>query len=292
MTDRSGARRGVLPIPDRQHLGLVTYDAKDPDTTFPPIEPLLPPEGAPNVLVVLLDDVGFGAGSAVRWAGADAGRGTAAGRRADVQPVPHDGVVRADPRRAAQRPEPSLGRDGHDHRDRDLGAGVQWSAAEHQGDAGDDVEAERVLDRPVRQVSRGAAVADLAGRAVRRVADRRWRVRDTSTASSAARTTSTTRPCMTGPPRSSRRRRRSRGTTSPRISTDRAIDWVSTQKALAPGQAVLRVLRARRHARPASRAGGMGRQVRRQVRRWVGRAAGGDHRPAESARRVSRRTRI
>jgi arylsulfatase A-like enzyme len=31
---------------------------------FPPIEPLLPPEGAPNVLVVLLDDVGFGASSA------------------------------------------------------------------------------------------------------------------------------------------------------------------------------------------------------------------------------------
>ncbi len=62
--DRGGARRGSLPIPDRQYLGLITYDAKDPDTRFPPIEPLLPPEGAPNVLVVLLDDVGFGAGSA------------------------------------------------------------------------------------------------------------------------------------------------------------------------------------------------------------------------------------
>src|SRR5215475_8798410 len=56
--------RGVLPIPDRQPLGPVTYDAKDPDTSFPPIEPLLPPAGAPNVLIVLLDDVGFGASSA------------------------------------------------------------------------------------------------------------------------------------------------------------------------------------------------------------------------------------
>jgi arylsulfatase len=54
----------VLPVPDRQHLGLVTYDAKDPDTTFPPITPRLPPDGAPNVLVILLDDVGFGASSA------------------------------------------------------------------------------------------------------------------------------------------------------------------------------------------------------------------------------------
>jgi arylsulfatase len=53
----------MLPIPDRPAPGLTTYDAKDPDTSFPPIEPLLPPEGAPNVLIVLLDDVGFGAAS-------------------------------------------------------------------------------------------------------------------------------------------------------------------------------------------------------------------------------------
>ena len=53
--------RTMLPIPDRPAPGLTTYDAKDPQTTYPPIEPLLPPAGAPNVLVVLLDDVGFGA---------------------------------------------------------------------------------------------------------------------------------------------------------------------------------------------------------------------------------------
>jgi arylsulfatase A-like enzyme len=54
-------QREVLPIPDRSPVNLTTYDAKDPDTSFPPIKPLRPPEGAPNVLVVLLDDVGFGA---------------------------------------------------------------------------------------------------------------------------------------------------------------------------------------------------------------------------------------
>jgi arylsulfatase len=53
----------MLPIPDRPPQGLTTYDAKDPDAAFPPIEPLLPPAGAPNVLVILLDDVGFGAAS-------------------------------------------------------------------------------------------------------------------------------------------------------------------------------------------------------------------------------------
>jgi arylsulfatase len=52
--------RSMLPIPDRPAPGLTTYDAKDPDTSYPPIEPLLPPEGAPNVLIVLIDDAGFG----------------------------------------------------------------------------------------------------------------------------------------------------------------------------------------------------------------------------------------
>ncbi len=55
--------RDVLPIPDRPHVGLTTYDAKDPDTKFPPIKEVRPQAGAPNVLVVLIDDVGFGASS-------------------------------------------------------------------------------------------------------------------------------------------------------------------------------------------------------------------------------------
>jgi arylsulfatase len=56
--------RDHLPIPDQPYAGPVYEDAKDPDAAFPPIEPLRPPAGAPNVLVVLLDDVGFGASSA------------------------------------------------------------------------------------------------------------------------------------------------------------------------------------------------------------------------------------
>jgi arylsulfatase A-like enzyme len=64
MTSKEKIERSVLPIPERVVLGLTTYDAKDPNTKFAPIEPLRPPKGAPNVLVVLLDDVGFGASSA------------------------------------------------------------------------------------------------------------------------------------------------------------------------------------------------------------------------------------
>jgi arylsulfatase len=64
MGDRDAIQRSILPIPDAQYVGLTTYDAKDPDTKFPPIVSLRPPKGAPNVLIVLIDDCGFGASSA------------------------------------------------------------------------------------------------------------------------------------------------------------------------------------------------------------------------------------
>jgi hypothetical protein len=63
-SEQRSTRRETLPVPDVPPPGLVTFDAKDPDTSFAPIEELRPPAGAPNVLVVLLDDVGFGASSA------------------------------------------------------------------------------------------------------------------------------------------------------------------------------------------------------------------------------------
>ncbi len=56
--------RKILPMPDPVYEGELPFDARDPSATFPPIAPLRPPAGAPNVLVVLLDDVGFGASSA------------------------------------------------------------------------------------------------------------------------------------------------------------------------------------------------------------------------------------
>lgn len=55
--------RTTLPVPDRRRPGPTAYDAKEPDAAHPPLEPLLPPPGAPHVLVVLLDDVGYGAPS-------------------------------------------------------------------------------------------------------------------------------------------------------------------------------------------------------------------------------------
>jgi arylsulfatase A-like enzyme len=64
VSELSGAEREVLPIPDRPYGGPVYEDAKDPEASFPPIEPLRPPAGAPNVLIVLIDDAGFGCSTA------------------------------------------------------------------------------------------------------------------------------------------------------------------------------------------------------------------------------------
>jgi len=64
MSVHNKIQREILPIPDIPPVGLTTYDAKDPDTKYAPIVPLRPPEGAPNVLIILIDDCGFGASSA------------------------------------------------------------------------------------------------------------------------------------------------------------------------------------------------------------------------------------
>jgi arylsulfatase len=57
-------QRSVLPIPDIPPNSLTTFDAKDPDTKYPPIRPISPPDGAPNVMVILIDDAGYGSSSA------------------------------------------------------------------------------------------------------------------------------------------------------------------------------------------------------------------------------------
>src|SRR5271169_3963132 len=64
MNDQERIHRTVLPIPDPPRTGLMLYDAKDPENKYPPITQLRPPQGAPNVLIILIDDAGFGSSSA------------------------------------------------------------------------------------------------------------------------------------------------------------------------------------------------------------------------------------
>ncbi len=64
MSSPDNLQRTNLPIPDQPRKGLVLYDAKDPENKYPAITQLRPPAGAPNVLIILIDDAGFGSSSA------------------------------------------------------------------------------------------------------------------------------------------------------------------------------------------------------------------------------------
>ena len=170
MPERQQPRRDVLPIPDITPVGPTTYDAKDPATSFPPIEPLRPPEGAPNVLIVLLDDVGFAASSAF---GGPIQTPTAERLAADGLKYNrfHTTALCSPTRQALLT--------GRNHHAVGMG-GITEIATSAPGynsirpntrTAGRDAEAGRVLDRAVRQVPRGAGLGDEPDGPVRRLAD-------------------------------------------------------------------------------------------------------------------------
>src|SRR5271170_6364394 len=54
--------RTVLPIPQAQTKSPPAFDARD--VPAPVIRPLRAPQGAPNIVIVLIDDMGFGGSSA------------------------------------------------------------------------------------------------------------------------------------------------------------------------------------------------------------------------------------
>jgi arylsulfatase A-like enzyme len=64
MTTKRPKHRSHLPMRNTEPAGFIPYDAKDPDYKTDPIPQLRPPEGAPNVLIVLIDDAGFGSSTA------------------------------------------------------------------------------------------------------------------------------------------------------------------------------------------------------------------------------------
>src|SRR5262249_15306588 len=51
----------VLPVPTPPFSGTILPNAIDSTSAWPP--QIMPPEGAPNILLILTDDVGFGAPS-------------------------------------------------------------------------------------------------------------------------------------------------------------------------------------------------------------------------------------
>jgi arylsulfatase A-like enzyme len=54
----------ILPVPDPSPAGGAAISRRELTEAPTPVRPPLPPEGAPNVVLILLDDMGFGASSA------------------------------------------------------------------------------------------------------------------------------------------------------------------------------------------------------------------------------------
>ena len=225
--------REHLPIPDAKHVGLTTYDAKDPNTKYPPITTLRPPDGAPNMLIVLIDDVGFGASSAF---GGPCNTPVAERLAANGLKLNrfHTTALCSPTRQAMLT--------GRNHHSVGMGAITEMATSapgnssirpKEKAPIAETLEAQRLFDGSVRQVPRGAGLGGLPVPA-RSTSGPPVRVSSTSTGSSAARPTSTTPACSKAPRRSSRPSRPRRATRSPRIWPNRAITWVRQQKALMP----------------------------------------------------------
>ena len=206
----------------------------------------------------------------VRRAVRDAERRAARGGGPEVQPLPHDGAVLADAGGAAERPQPPHVGMGGITEIATARAGLQLDAPEHVRAARGDPQAQRLLDRPVRQVPRGAGLADQPAGAVRQLADRqRLRVLLRVHRRRGP-------PVLPGALRGhdpGRARPHARGGLPPHGRHDRQGDQLGPPAEGADaGQALLRVLRPRRHPRAAPRPEGVGRQVQGALRRRLGRA--------------------
>ncbi len=143
--------RTILPIPEPQPPAITELDVRN--AKAPPRFEVKAPAGAPNVLIVLIDDMGFGQSSAF---GGPIHMPTAErlAKGAAVQPVSHHGALLADPCRAPVRPQPSHVQHGLDHGDRHRVPRPDRAAAQQRGAAGRDAPPQWLRHRRLRQVAR------------------------------------------------------------------------------------------------------------------------------------------
>ena len=285
--NQRGPSRDNLPIPNEAYAGPVLLRRQRPGGSLPadPGDPAAcwraERPGGPH------RRHGIRGVERLRRADQHPDRGAAGGQRAQVHPLPHHRPLLAVAGGAADRAQPSLGRDGIDHR---VGLGrarLHLDDPQYQGGRGQDAARQRLLHRPVRQVPRGAGLGDQPAWG-RSTTGRRCRASRSSTASSAGRPTS-------GSPRSSTvspgsRCRAIPPTTSPRTWPARRSTG-SRRRRRSTRQALLHLLGARCHPCPAPGAAGVDREVPGRVRRRLGQTARADLCPPEGARRHSRRCR-
>ena len=163
--------QSILPKPDAPFTGVIGQTFRDSKEDYP--QPIKAPANAPNVLLILVDDLGFGQpgtfGGPVPTPNLDK-LGVA---RAALQRVQHHCDLLTHTRGAADRPQPSPGRHRHDHRTLhrlsrlQQRAGARTSRVDRRGGP-----AERLCHQRIRQMAQYAGLGDKPNRPVRPLADR------------------------------------------------------------------------------------------------------------------------
>ena len=113
----SDATRGAT-MPEK-FRGTINVDIRDSEPDWTPFEPPKAPEGAPNVVYIVLDDVGFSAMSCYGGPHRHAEHRPDRRRRGPLHPVAHHRAVLAHPLVPADRPQPHAQQHGLHHRGRD-----------------------------------------------------------------------------------------------------------------------------------------------------------------------------
>ena len=275
---RAAASRGnALPYADPPFRGVANRTLAGSKPDFP--QPVKAPDGAPNVLLVLIDDAGFGNPSTFGGPCQTPTLDPAGQPGPALQPVPRDRALLADPGGAALGPQPSRRRLRLDRRVRGRMAGLQRDVAEERRRHRPDPPGQRLFHRRVRQVAPHS----------RQPAGRRRPVRSLAVRAGIrlflrlpGRRVGPVRP---GPDREQHdhRRAQAEGLLPPRGPVRPHDPLAARPEGPVARQAVLHLLRHRRQPLAAPRAQAVGRQVQGQVRPGLGQAPRGDVRAAEGS---------
>ena len=229
---RRSARSPDMTDPSAPTIGLTLHDSRSAPGP-PPYRP-----GAPNVVVIVLDDLGFAQlgcyGSDLDTPNIDRLRP----RGAALHELPHDGGVLADPRVPADRPQPPPGRHGHAPRPADELPRLLGPVPAVGGDARADPAATHgYADVLRRQVAPRAPRP--AGHRARTTCGRPVSASTATTASSTARPTSGRRTSSATRTTSSRRRRPTTGYHLDADLADNAIAYLRELRVAHPDRPFL-----------------------------------------------------
>ena len=160
----------VLPPPPQKFGGEIELNAAQSKPYWP--ASVVPPKGAPNILLIMTDDVGFARALDLRRRHPDAGARSHRQQRPALHQLPLDVALLADARRADHRPQPPFGRLRRRLRGGERLPRLQQPHRQGQRHHRPHPARERLPHRVVRQGPQHPDLPDEPGRAVRSMAER------------------------------------------------------------------------------------------------------------------------